>query len=172
MQVNASFMQKNGKFADELKKRIDKAKKLEAACGFPNSLNKTYDNGASIIDVAIWNNYGTYCSPARDFMTPAINNIKMRWGQMMKEATPAMNAGKISAEKVLNQGGLMAQGQIRNSIVELDTPANAPLTIEGGWAHNKKSGKIFYTPGKGSDNPLIDTGLMVGSVTYTIRKRS
>lgn len=172
MQATATFQQKNKGFAEKLLKKAKKMQDLEAACGFPNTVNLKYDNGASVIDVAIWNQYGTYNSPARDFMTPAINNIKAQWGKMAKAAMPAINAGKLDAEVVLNQGGNMAQGEIRKSIVDLKDPPNAPFTVSGGWMHNKKSGKLFYAEGKGSDNPLVDTEKMLGAVTYTVRERS
>ena len=66
----------------------------------------------------------------------------------------------------------MAVAEIKKSIVNLREPANAPITVQGGWMRNKKSGKLFYVEGKGSDNPLVDTGNMMNSVTYVMRKRS
>ena len=118
MQATATFQQKNKGFAEKLLKKAKKMQDLEAACGFPNTVNLKYDNGASVIDVAIWNQYGTYNSPARDFMTPAINNIKAQWGKIAKAAMPAINAGKLDAEVVLNQGGHEAQGEIRETNVD------------------------------------------------------
>lgn len=45
---------------------------------------------------------------------------------------------------------------------------NAPITINGGWMKNKKSGKLVYIKGKDKDNPLIDTGRLRRSITYEL----
>lgn len=65
----------NPDWLDKVMAKAVKLADIEAAAGFPSGQKELdtphYDNGASIIDVAIWNNYGTYNSPARDFMTPS-----------------------------------------------------------------------------------------------------
>ena len=48
---------------------------------------------------------------------------------------------------------------------------NRPLTIEGGWGRNGKSGKAFFTKGKKSDSPLIDTGEFRQSVTSSVERK-
>ena len=170
--MEAQVRQKNKGWVDKLLKRVKNLERQEAACGFPNTLNKKYDNGASVIDVAIWNQYGTYNAPARDFMNPANEEINKKWGELSKKAIPAINAGKTDAQTVLEAGANVAVAEIKKSIVNLREPANAPITVQGGWMRNKKSGKLFYVEGKGSDNPLVDTGNMMNSVTYVMRKRS
>ena len=45
---------------------------------------------------------------------------------------------------------------------------NAPITINGGWMKNKKTGKLIYIKGKDKDNPLIDTGRLRRSITYEL----
>ena len=156
--MQAVVKQKNRGWADKLLKRAKALGEFEAACGFPKSLNIKYDNGASLIDVAIWNQYGTYNAPARDFMNPANAEIQKQWKDMAKAAMPAINAGQADPKTVLELGANMAKAEIQKSIVNLQV-------------RNKKSGKPVYVEGKGSDNPLIDTGKMLTSVTYTIRKR-
>lgn len=47
---------------------------------------------------------------------------------------------------------------------------NAPITINGGWMRNKKSGKPVYIKGKHSDKPLIDTGELRKSIRGLFRK--
>ena len=169
--MQAVVKQKNRGWADKLLKRAKALGEVEAACGFPKSLNIKYDNGASLIDVAIWNQYGTYNAPARDFMNPANAEIQKQWKDMAKAAMPAINAGQADPKTVLELGANMAKAEIQKSIVNLQDPPNSPVTVQGGWIRNKKSGKLVYVEGKGSDNPLIDTGKMLTSVTYTIRKR-
>lgn len=45
---------------------------------------------------------------------------------------------------------------------------NAPITINGGWMKNKKTGKLIKIKGKDKDNPLIDTGRLRRSITYEL----
>lgn len=45
-------------------------------------------------------------------------------------------------------------GLVKRKIVDLDDPPNAPSTIAA----------------KGSDNPLVDTGRLLGSINYEVRK--
>ena len=46
---------------------------------------------------------------------------------------------------------------------------NAPITINGGWMRNKKSGKPFYVEGKAPETkPLIHTRQLRDSITYRV----
>lgn len=47
---------------------------------------------------------------------------------------------------------------------------NSPITINGGWMKNKKSGKPFYVKGKKSSKPLIDTGSLRQSLKAFVSK--
>ena len=60
--------------------------------------------------------------------------------------------GETSLQTVLRTLGNKAQDDIKAEIVSLSTPPNSPLTIEL----------------KGSQNPLIDSGLMKDSVRWKI----
>lgn len=55
-------------------------------------------------------------------------------------------------EKTLGKVGQIAQASVQNYMVDLKTPPNAPSTIAK----------------KKSSNPLIDTGALVGSITYAV----
>ena len=56
-------------------------------------------------------------------------------------------------DNALNLVGLVAVGKVQQYMIELKTPKNAPSTIK------RK---------KGVDNPLIDNGALMQSVTYSI----
>jgi hypothetical protein len=60
--------------------------------------------------------------------------------------------GESDMRRTLSRLGLMAQGHVQESIVNLDTPPNAASTIKA----------------KGSSNPLIDTGEMRQAVTFKV----
>jgi hypothetical protein len=69
--------------------------------------------------------------------------------------------------------GETAQNIVKNSF---DTfgggvwSKNAPITIQGGWMKNKKSGKPFKAKGKGFDAPLTNTGRLKNSIDYRVVK--
>ena len=60
--------------------------------------------------------------------------------------------GKKSMKTVLSIMGELIKANIVQKIVSLRSPANAPSTIQG----------------KGSSNPLIDTGRMRQSIDYEV----
>lgn len=68
----------------------------------------------------------------------------------------AIKAGVESDQSLndtLNVVGVIAEAKVKQFMVDLRTPPNAPSTIAR----------------KGSSNPLVDTGSLVGSVTYKIQ---
>lgn len=71
----------------------------------------------------------------------------------------------------LNEIGVIAKGQLQRAMKDSNEYAkNAPFTINGGWMRNPKNGKPFYAEGKKSARPLIDTGTLVNSVDFEIKK--
>ena len=59
-------------------------------------------------------------------------------------------AGRMSAEAAYKAIGLELSSKIKDYAVELSAPANHPFTIDR----------------KGSSNPLVDTGDMIGGITW------
>ena len=100
--------------------------------------------------VALWNEFGTKNIPERPFFRNAIVSMQ----------DPVINILKADVNpktmqvtmRLANKVGQLGQTEIRRSIVRLVTPPNAEWTIKN----------------KGSSNPLIDTGFLWGSATYTI----
>lgn len=133
----------------ELKKLAD----MEVAVGFQSN-GASYEGGASVAEVAAYNELGSSSTPARPFMRQSFE----KHGDELQAACEQVNrvlASGGSLEEALNQLGVMAKALIQEQIVNGEFAANAASTI-------KK---------KGSDKPLIDTGTMRQSVNYVIRKR-
>lgn len=137
---------------------LDSAKGLTekgVVAGFPKGRLNTphYENGESIIDVAIKNNYGMGV-PRRDFMTPS----SKKWMKFFSESLDIVRRdileNKIDPDKFLKAMGQKGSDIISKEIIALDTPPNAPSTIAK----------------KGSSNPLVDTGAMARSTTWQIRR--
>lgn len=126
---------------------------------------------------AIWNEFGTKGSgkpfktergggfggpiPERPFLRNAMRDNRDAYKGAMKKAAAgiirkaALGEDVVEAKRdALRKLGVVAKGNIEDEIVSLSNPPNSPLTIEL----------------KGSDNPLIDTGMMKSSVSYKIEE--
>lgn len=121
----------------------------------PHYKNGKNSGGPSIIDVAIWNNYGTNNIPQRDFMTPASKKWKKFFSESLDIVRRDMLENKLDSYKFLKAMGQKGSDIISKEIIALDTPPNAPATIRA----------------KKSSNPLVDTGDMARSTTWQIRER-
>ena len=159
MNPGASLQQKSKNWQDELLERIRKAEKQEAAVGFPRGKdglgNPHYENGASILQVAIWNNFGTYRTPSRPFMKMATKQIQEVSAPIIQALIAKINAGKTDGKKELEILAIQAQGIIQTVITDGGFIANAPSTIEA----------------KNSEQPLINSGDMRKAVTYVLRDK-
>lgn len=122
----------------------------EVAVGFPAGKAQAYPDGTQVATVASAHVYGLGV-PKRDFMAMSQDEITYKTAPIIREALKANNK-----QPFYDAAGLSAQAAIQHSIVALNNPPNSPATIEA----------------KGSDNPLIDTGHMLESVTYIVRNRT
>lgn len=128
------------------------------AVGFPASKTKSieYPDGESVVKVAAGNHFGIPEKniPSRPFMTdskkPTIKAIK----PIYKKLVPQIVKGNISQKKVAYIIGPKAAAIFKKVIVDLKEPKNRPSTIRR----------------KKSSNPLVDTEVMVQSLTYEIRR--
>ncbi len=146
VRVNQQNSEAIGKVYSEMVKRANK----EVAVGFPMGQAQAYPDGTPVALVASSHVYGLGV-PKRDFMGFAKDEIANKTAPMIAKALKSENK-----DSLYEAAGLAAQAAIQNAIVALDEPPNSPQTIAL----------------KGSENPLIDTGHMVQSVTYVVRERT
>jgi hypothetical protein len=119
-------------------------------------------DGGDVIDRAFFNEYGTAGGasgggwggpvPARPFISTAFEENRENLHQMKARLWNGVIDGRIGADQAARLLGEHHQNQVREKITAIDTPPNAPLTVEL----------------KGSSNPLIDTGQMRQTVRYEI----
>ena len=162
--VNIKVKQKNPEAFAHLKKRLQKISEKKVVAGFPKGkLNSPHYEpedgrgpGPSIIDVAIWNNFGIGV-PRRDFMTPASKEWQEYFEQMLELAKDAIIDGTQDIDEFLGMMGAQGAEFISEAIIKLKTPPNAPETIR------RKGGK---------NNPLVDSGDLSRAPTYELRRRT
>ena len=110
--------------------------------------------------------------PPRPVVAPALTRESTR---------QAMAAGLAAACAVAADGDLsgVEAGFARAGQAGVDgihayidagvSPANAPLTIHGGWIRNFSSGRPVRVEGKGFDLPLVDTGELYDAFDFEVK---
>lgn len=155
----------------KLKAWLKKAKTAQArsktvSVGFFSTAK--YPDGTPVAAVAAWQEFGVPDNnlDERPFFRNAIDGADEDIMPVLKQGIDPMDMALDS--RTAGRMGLVMQARIQRSITELSTPANAEITVKGGWMRNKQTGKLFYVKGKGSSNPLIDEGFMRQSVTHKV----
>lgn len=92
--------------------------------------------------------------PARPFMTFAAEIWEREYPKILKAYLPKVLGGTMSVEQLLKVIGKRSKEAVQKAIREGEYTPLSPRTIAA----------------KGSSTPLIDTGLMVNSVTFEIRR--
>lgn len=136
---------------------IPELKAGKVKVGFP--AGKT---GSDILNIAIWNHYGTRGGasgggwggpiPERPFLENAIRSNKQKYIKGMKQGAKSVFLGSTTMAQIMSKLGILAQGDIQSEITNLSDPPNSPVTIAL----------------KGSSNPLVDNGNLRGAVTYEV----
>ena len=86
--------------------------------------------------------------PARPWLAPGVQSGTIEY---LREIEKGVKKGD-NLDMVLDRVGIIATGKVQQYMTDLRTPPNAPSTIAK----------------KGSSNPLIDSGMLRGSVTYSV----
>lgn len=112
----------------------------------------SHPSGLNMADVASFNEFGTSTAPARSFLRSTFDDADYYRDDLTRLAR---RVGKqLSARRALTILGFKITSDVKQKIVELKTPPNAPSTIAE----------------KGSSNPLIDTGRLRQSIDFEIGK--
>lgn len=111
-----------------------------------------YPDGTPIAAVAFWNEYGQGATPPRPFFRQMIAKESPTWRDKIGRAAKTYN---YDGYKVLDVMGVDIGEALQQSIVDFDTPALSPNT-------RKKSAVA------GFDKPLIDTSVMLKSITHEV----
>lgn len=145
----------------KLLKRIKSAENAELAVGIPvgsTGASAQYPDGTDVLLVAAVNNFGSPSRgiPAREFMSESAEPMIEATTPIAEGLMHLMNSGDVTAEEILEKMGPFAVSAMQDTIDAINTPANAESTIKA----------------KKSSNPLINTRLLVQSITSAVRGKS
>ena len=113
-----------------------------------------YPNGErlQVAEVAFRQEYGTRNIPERSFIRSTFHQND-NFKDLSNRLAAGLMKGTIKTEQALGILGQTSVQEIQKTIRELRTPPNTKETIKR----------------KGSSNPLIDTGLLINSITYKVK---
>ena len=156
-----------------MKKILEEMKKLgqmHAKVGFPDNGDNAY--GVRIAQYAFWNENGVrvkegktlrqtgeWAIPPRPFFSQAYDNNQSQIKEAGEKLVKQVANGKIDAKTAMRQ---IAEGMvtlIQESIKKGNWEENSEITIYGIEG---------FIRGKESKTPLVNTGMMKGSVMYQI----
>lgn len=153
----------------EIGKQLGTSKTVRA--GFLEG--ETYPDGTSVATVAAINNYGAPAAgiPPRPFMTNMVQKNAPAWGGELLSLYKRTGG---DVEKTLALMGANMAGQIRQSIVDMNEPANSPATnllkqrFPTGVYEFSDVLQAWDDVAKGASapagKPLVWSGLLLGSV--------
>jgi hypothetical protein len=119
----------------------------------------SYEDGPSVAEVALWNEYGTKTTPERSFFRSTFAEKQQKITQWRDEAIRNILLGKWTPEQALDAIGFRMSTAIQNKVKSNVPPPNALSTIES----KKRRGVAIRT--------LIDSGLMLRSIKHKVYSR-
>lgn len=147
----------NGK--DKQRKLIEvikRAKDSYVTIGVHEGAGTYPGEGVEVYQVALWNEFGTEHMPSRSFIRSAIDDNEGKINAWRDEMVENILDKGWTVQKALETIGFRIQVLIQNKIKSNVPPPNAPST----QAAKTREGIGQHT--------LIDTGLMLRSITYKV----
>jgi hypothetical protein len=108
--------------------------------------------GKSVADIALWNHEGTSTIPARPFLAEPLNTQNSELRAYVERIKNKVLVRPDLRDQLLGLLGTWCVNQVVKAINAGFPPPNAESTIAR----------------KGSALPLVDTGLMMGSIIYVL----
>lgn len=150
-----------------LKNILKRLPRGSVVAGIPASAG-TYDTGETVVSVGIKNEFGHHLSstwlghkgfvsvsstPERPFMRSTFKENRKKWVQDVADNVQFLLNGTVKPEAFVESLGSVMESAIKQKIIDIDDPPNS----------------LQVSIDKGSNNPLIDTGRMIQSVTHEAR---
>lgn len=128
-----------------------------------------YPSGMPVAYVAAIHEFGYPAGgiPPRPFFRPTIAAQSAEWSRQFGRAAAAIANGKIEPGPAMTQLCALAAGDVAKTIATLTTPALRESTVNArrrARADKKTVGNLT--------KPLVDTGIMLGTLTYQVKASS
>lgn len=136
---------------DALRKELDKFTSEYALIGIHESAGNTKDGDMTMATLGAVQHFGNDRIPARPFLDLGVASGNKEYLQTIQDGIE----NGLTSQQMINQVGILAAGNVKQFITDLRSPENAESTIKR----------------KKSSNPLIDTGNMRASITYTVESK-
>lgn len=160
---------KNTKGLEALRKVLDKidAEKPHVKVGLLAGSSAKRDDGLTNPELGLIHEFGTSDGriPARPFLRPAINKHAEEYRKAIESVLRRALEKQTPFEKGLALIGQKAAADVKNYITQGPPipPPNAPRTL-------KRKEALTRRGSKGKVRTLVDTGRMVGSISYVVEK--
>ena len=136
-------------------KLLNDLSKVKIEAGVFGDAGANPKSGESIVEYAVYNEYGTEHIPARPFMGLTADSKGDDWTKLMTDCfDKALETEGKNIEKDLGRIGEQITGDIKKTVSSNISPANAASTIKR----------------KGSSKTLIDTGALRAAISSKISK--
>ena len=130
--------------------------KLEVRIGVQEG--QQYEDGTPVAYVAAIHEYGApeVGIPPRPFLRTTLDQKRKEWTDQMLDGVEAVMHGAASVDQALEMIGTGAAGDVKKTISEIDSPPLKQATIAR----------------KGHAKPLVETGLLLQSITSKVEEKS
>lgn len=147
----------------DLNKLIKGLKNKSVEMGFFETAR--YTDGTPVASVAVVHELGSVKKgiPPRSFLNPALEGNRKKYASVIAQGVKSAIAGKISVIQLLGQVGEFAVGDIKKEISEIENPKLQESTLR---ARDRR-----HYSGVGSSKPLVDTGVLIESVSYRVSEK-
>ena len=136
---------------NQIMRNLQKLDGMEVVAGMLRDSGKA-ENGASYVDIATWNEYGTRRIPSRPFIRISADTNRQAWAKMAQQCVNDVIDGDSPRNAAQVIGHKMVEG-IRKVFGDTSKlKANAPSTIAK----------------KGRNEPLVDSGEMRRRVNFRV----
>lgn len=140
------------RFFRELQKLSTKQVRVGLKRGKKGKRHNGMPSKADLVEIALYNELGTSTIPARPFFAQTVQVHEEEIREAAVSEAAKVLRGNEKAQQAFREIGTDVQKKVQKRIDEGQFVPNAPSTIKR----------------KGHDHPLIDTGTMRDSISYTI----
>lgn len=112
----------------------------------------TYGDGTSVVEVAMYQEFGTSRIPERSFIRAYIDENEIRIREMMRDSLQAVARGVVSKDTAMRLLGQKIANEMKGRLSAGIPPPNAPSTVKQ----------------KGVNAPLVNTGRLREAIKYRV----